>query len=838
MARRLLALSLLAAGCAAPEGAGSAACEIAVNGSVLTYVPGEGQFELRRDSGEIVLADVHAEVVLEDLDGPVLRTDDGRDDSARTEQGTDTLGAYQRIVVTLGGDPTLEWHLSGYEEGFFTFMIDVVNESDADIAVARVVPLDAGALYLGADPARHRVLEDGSWGLLDHFVEVVPGNVERDEGWAVVSPGAHEGSSVSNWNHAVVDLDSGATWIAGALSFEASTPVMALAASGVGELDAGRAPFTTLRADTAYLPAPQRLAPGDRLESELFYAHPGEPDPFTGVEHYAEAVAQALGITPWTERGERVPNGWNSWTGSASTGGYGQQIDEAIVLANLAVMARELRGFGMDWFQVDDGWQVKSGDWTWDTTRFPSGPEGVVAAIRDAGFRPGLWISPFTLDPASATAVAHPEWLASKTTVGTLVTGDTAILDLTNAEALAHVAGLGAAVRGWGFEWLKSDFGYHAMFGDDFDDPSQSREQAYRAGMKALRSGLGDDAFLLGVSLMGLQWGLVDDDRLTLDNTPAWDWPPGVDADEPENQQGFKPTMRTVARRYWIHGRLWVNHPDLIMFRSNTADESWPRIRFDEARSFASFVGLSGGIVKLGDKLVDLQPAEIDVVRRLLPIDGRGARPVDLFEREFPERWHLILDGGQDGLDERWHVVGLFNLGWNLDLGTEPYTEIPDDNRERTLELDLAAVGLEGEYLAWEFWTQTYLGRVSETLAVEVPSHDARVVSLRERTGQPQFLGWNRQITMGGTLLESSTWDEASSTLALRAEVVPGTEFVPFEWHVAVYLPEGYRIGGVTTGGAEVTGLDAVQSGEVVDIRFNAVEAGTLDLIVQVGGSP
>ncbi len=836
MARRLLALSLLAAGCAPPGGAETGTCEIAVDGAVLSYFPGEGQFELRRDSGELVLAEVHAEIVLDSLDGPVLRTDDGRADEARIEQGTDALGAYQRIVVSFAGEPTLQWRLSGYDDGAFTFALDAINDGEAELAVARLVPLDAGALYVGAEPARHRVLEDGSWGLLDHFVEVVPGNVERDEGWAVVSPGAHEGSSVSNWNHAVVDLDSGATWIAGALSFEATTPVMALAASGAGEVDAGRAPFTTLRADTAYLPAPQRLAPGDRLDSELFYAHPSAPDPFTGVEHYAEAVARHLGITPWTERGERVPNGWNSWTGSASTGGYGQQIDEDIVLANLAVMERELRGFGMDWFQVDDGWQLKSGDWTWDTARFPSGAEGVVSAIRDAGFRPGLWISPFTLDPASATAVAHPEWLASKTTMGKLVTGDTAILDLTDAEALAHVEGLGAAARAWGFEWLKSDFGYLAMFGEGYDDPSQSREQAYRAGMKALRAGLGDDAFLLGVSLMGVQWGLVDGDRLTLDNTPAWDWPPGVDADEPENQQGFKPTMRTVARRYWMHGRLWVNHPDLILFRSNTADESWPRISFEEARSFASFVGLSGGIVKLGDKLVDLEPAEIDVVRRLLPIDGRGARPVDLFDREFPERWHLRLDGGQDGLDEAWHVVGLFNLGWNLDLGTEPYTEIPDDNATRTMELDLAALGLEGEYLAWEFWTESYLGRVSGTLAVDVPSHDARIVSLRERTGRPQFLGWNRQVTMGGTLLESAAWDETSSTLTLRAEVVPGTVLAPFEWHVALYLPDGYQLDGVSPSGAEITGLEAVQSGEVVDVRFRALEAGTLDLVVSVEG--
>ncbi len=32
---------------------------------------------------------------------------------------------------------------------------------------------------------------------------------------------------------------------------------------------------------------------------------------------------------------------------------------------------------------------------------------------------------------------------------------------------------------------------------------------------------------------------------------------------------------------------------------------------------------------------------------------------------------------------------------------------------------------------------------------------------------------------MGGTLLESAAWDETSSTLTLRAEVVPGTVLAP-----------------------------------------------------------
>ena len=109
-----------------------------------------------------------------------------------------------------------------------------------------------------------------------------------------------------------------------------------------------------------------------------------------------------LGLVPWNRReGERVPNGWNSWSGSGSTGGYGTGIDEEIILENLEVMATELRDWGMDWYQVDDGYEPMYGDWWFDPKKFPNGPAWLSQQIRDAGLRPGLWMAPFTPHPDS-----------------------------------------------------------------------------------------------------------------------------------------------------------------------------------------------------------------------------------------------------------------------------------------------------------------------------------------------------------------------------------------------------------------------------------------------------
>ncbi len=100
-----------------------------------------------------------------------------------------------------------------------------------------------------------------------------------------------------------------------------------------------------------------------------------------------------------------------------------------------------------------------------------------------------------------------------------------------------------------------------------------------------------------------------------------------------------------------------------------------------------------------------------------------------------------------------------------------------------------------------------------------MPSHDGRVVALRPLQEVPQLLGWNRQISMGGTLVHSSTWSQG--VLTVTAELEGGSEDLPFPYEVAVYVPEGFT--------PVEAGLDAdlgvvtqewVDEGEVVRLLF------------------
>jgi len=831
------------AGCA-PEGE---VITLVVEGTRLNYHEA-GWIDIVDEEGREILVRGTAQVTLDSLGptGTQLATDAYRERRISMKEESDVLGRAVRLIVTVtgvGGEPDVVWTISAYPDGgFYTFMVSVQNRTGQEVRVAKASALrvhneSGGGLFLGQDPARHRILDNGSLTVFDFLVEVMPGDVRRDDALARSIPGNFGGQSVANWNHAVVDLDGDRTWVAGGLTFARSIPVFNLSAfpDVIVESSDGRHGFAYFSAEAAYLPEPRPVPAGGSLDSELYYVHPGEPDALAGLERYAERLAAWLDIVPWTRRddGRPVPNGWNSWSGSGSTGGYGTDINEDLMLENLDVMALELRDWGMDWFQVDDGYEPAYGDWVFREDRFPHGPTWLADQIRARGLRPGLWMASFTPDPESMLAQEHPDWIADWTPIGAVIGGDDLILDLTHPEVQAYLHELFDRFRNaWGFEWLKMDFAYWALLGTGFHDPAMTREEAWHEALAIVREELGPDAFFLSVSASGVSYEHADSVRITLDSQPVWEWPPGTDAHDHFHQQGLKPTVRNAGRRWYLQDRVWINHPDLIFFRSNPYDETWPRLTLDESRAFCTFVGLSGGIVKLGDRLVDLDADAINTIRTLLPIYGRAARPLDLFTREYPEVWLLPVEP-LDGYAEPYVLLGLFNWGFNVDMSTTPYTDIPDDGAPLQHDVDLAALGLGGQWLAYEFWTQEFLGRVGDTLDLSVPAHRGFVVALRRPTGAPQFLGWNRQITMGGNLVYDVFWNDENRQLSFRCKVAAPTETAPFTYEVAFHVPEGFSFSAMETLGVVLREPAAVQEGPVLRVTFVPESTGDLEIVMQ-----
>ena len=623
-----------------------------------------GAYDVSLDDGTLVLQAAYAEVEVGGGPGggrnKVHRSIDGFTRTATTTEGTDEIGAASRAVIALTGregSPDLTLTLSVYAgELFFTAAVQATNSGAEELVLARLVPakVDAeqgGRLWIGNHPSTHRILEAGAFFLSDFFVDLVPGDVAEPVetlGLSIIH-GYQQGHSISNGTHAIKDLDSGQAFVAGSLDFEYASPMCNTAFDpGAAEAEGGRTPFNYWSIEFPYMYDGKPLPAGQSITAGPVLVLPQTDRPHEALERYATAIKQHNRLQMWTDRSpdHRIPTGWNSWTGSGSSGGYGTGIDEQLMLDNLDVMAAEFKDFGGEWFQIDDGYETQYGDWDWREDRFPSGAKGFADAAQAKGLIPGSWIAIFQVSRNSQLYADHEAdgWFPD-TIPG--VGGGSEVLDLTHPDVLDWLRARFRKIRKDGFRWIKTDFGYFTLGAKNLHDPTTTREEAFRRGLAAIREGLDQGAADAGgvagdthwqtVAMVGPHLGYVDCVRPNLDTMPAWD-SEGPDQTR-MTAQGFKPTVRIIARRFFMQSRAVEFNHDLIFFREHQDGNVTP-VTMDESKALVTALALAGSVSKIGERLVEMQPEWISVVRTMLPIYGHAARPMDLFETEFPETFY------------------------------------------------------------------------------------------------------------------------------------------------------------------------------------------------------
>jgi hypothetical protein len=635
----------------------------------------------------------------------------------------------------------------------------------AETRILRMSPLavDAharGGFYLGDDPALHIVLDNGGDLLFDfeahaYLVGKLPAML-------------HPPGSVSNWNVAIKDSASEAHIVAGFFSMTHGAGLVRLGYDPeVGDEDDGRKAFTYFEGFCEYLEGRRPMSAGDgaALRSELFYVDLGATTPHQGLEDYASRYAARIGKKVWTD----IPSGWNSWGGGYGSGGLGTNIDAPLMLKNLDAAAEDLLPYGMKYFLLDDGWEDHEGDWNNHPERFPdeggvNGMKVFADKVKAKGMIPGVWISPFGVEHDSALAAAHPEWMVELNPMflSFVPRGEVAVLDLSNPEVLDYLEEVFSRItKDWGYRWIKMDFSYYAFAMTNMHDPDLSVTEAYRNALVRIREAIGPDVFFLTISGQGLCFDIADSNRLGLDNEPWWG---GHFSSEP----GYKVIYRTVARRWWMNHRIWVNHPDLVYYRPQFG------LTLAEARAWTSVVALTGGIVKLGDTYTALHehPEWRAYLEPILPIYPRTGRPLDVFEREYPELWSLEAE--RDG--HEWRVVGLFNWGENRDILATATSSKYEEEAELTLSLDLERIGLDPTkrhlvFDAWEHdWSWTEAGRVEATLA---PRTD-RIYVVREEPVTPAVVFTSRHLLGGAVEVHDEIWAEEEGHLAFSVDTVAG----------------------------------------------------------------
>jgi alpha-galactosidase len=689
-----------------------------------------GQLRVWRGNGTPFLVGVNARAVL-----AAGARSTGEDDYARTVEvikAADSLGAGQQLIarcVDRRQQLDFELQVTVYEQRE-ALVVEALcrNASDAGPLVVRslepvrALPGGGGCLWPGVD----KTLSNG-------LMYYDPGKVRDFSGGEPTK---------SWWNIAFYSGERKEGLVVGYLENRVALGRLT-ASSAQLETEAGAVAAFSLLVESEY----ERefvLRPGARVSSDRVGFIVGS-NPFAALESYAQAIRDSHKV-----RLNPPVNGWCSWFSF-----YGA-ITEAEVVRQAEFTARRLKPYGCDTIQLDDGFYRAFGDWE-GNAKFPHGMKWLAQKIRSLGLRPGIWLAPYVIAEGAGVHQTHPEWLLRNPDGSVKQIGSPQAqprlyaLDITHPGAAEWLRQLfKTAADDWGYDMFKIDFvEWSLLAAERYHDPTVTKAAAYRRGFEIMREAIGPQRHLLDCGPGNTTVGLLDSMRIELDQPPL-NW-----------RQYFLTSASSApaaAKRYYFHGRAWVNDVDHVGLGYLTPPQ---------AQAVATLIGLSGGNTIAGDRLTDLDATRLAILQKVFPSSGEAARPVDLFESDRPEVFALPLKRRFG----EWLVLALFNAD-----ETAP--------AEKTLGLERLGLDPAKTYVAFDFWNQRLFGEVRGLLRARVEPSAVLLLSLHEKREAPQFISTDRHVTQGAVELEDVGWDAAAGKLQGVSLGAPGTDHSVF-----IYLP-------------------------------------------------
>ena len=439
-----------------------------------------------------------------------------------------------------------------------------------------------------------------------------------------------------------------------------------------------------------------------------------------------------------------APSGWCSW------GYYGRSITQEEVITNARWLADNLREYGLNLVLIDDGWQGSNRDWFGLRDLFPNGMKWLSKEIERLGLMPGIWLCPHGTDNQEMVK----KWQCflfntdGKSTCSTM--GGPFTWDPTHPNARGYMQDLiRMLVDDWGYRYLKLDgihsitLGYGASaaykaYQSRFYDPSMSGESAFRRSLEIVKDAAGEKTCISGCGMFCPEAiGLIHASRTGNDTDAEW--------------RGFLNAVQSTHRGYHLHNSAWYSDPDYILLRSP--------LTLEMARAWVSLLGLTGQQLYLGDRLPDLGPERVALIKKIAP-----PAPIDPFDLFPAKQQKPIIDLKVNHLGRSYDVVGLFN-----------YSE----TTSRGMHLRFADLGLSPteSYHVYDFWASESLGVCRGGLFLELAPASCRVLTLIKEEEFPLLLSTSRHITQGWTDVESLTGSGTSSVIQGRSSVIAGQAY-------------------------------------------------------------
>lgn len=297
--------------------------------------------------------------------------------------------------------------------------------------------------------------------------------------------------------------------------------------------------------------------------------------------------------------------GWTSWYN------YFQNIDQKTVLENLNNFYE--KKIPIDFFQIDDGYQQKVGDWLITNNKFPDGMKNLAEKIHNKEYKAGLWIAPFICEKESQLFKEHPEWIL-KDQHGKMVlagsnsinwSGDFYALDFYNNNFKEYLKTVFETVLNeWNFDLIKLDFLYAVAL---IPYNGKSRGQIMQEAMIFLRE-ISKDKLLLGCGVpLGNSFGIVDYCRIGCDIGLYWEDFEGAKSNYVERISTYNSLTDSINRAH-LNNKAFLNDPDVFIIRSenNQLSKEQRITNFLVNQIFGSIVFTSDNIANYDQETMNL----------------------------------------------------------------------------------------------------------------------------------------------------------------------------------------------------------------------------------------
>ncbi len=339
------------------------------------------------------------------------------------------------------------------------------------------------------------------------------------------------------------------------------------------------------------------------------------------LELYARMVAKENSV----KLEKRKPIGWSSWYQ------YFSDLEWSDVLMNL----EKAGDFPIEVFQIDDAYETDIGDWLDTKAGFPDVSD-MAEVIKRKGFKPGIWVAPFSVSETSKLFKEHPDWVVKENGKPKIAyknwEKDIYALDLSSEEVLNWLNDLFSNLRKMGYRFFKIDFLFSGAIPGERKRP-ESPIISYRRGMRVIREAT-KDAFILGCGApLVPSTGFVDGMRVSEDTAPYWEAKDeGISA---------KYALRNDITRYFFNKRLWHNDPDCLILRKET------NISKEQREIYAITSGTLDNMLFLSDDLRKLSESEKDLLEKAISLSGGKPRVENIMDGSM--KYEITSKGSRAG---------------------------------------------------------------------------------------------------------------------------------------------------------------------------------------------